>query len=399
MIFNYIAYNDKGEVIKGNISADDEKTALKLIKNQKLILSNIKKQRDALKLNISLLSKVGIRDKIIFTKELAIMSKAGLSIIDALSSIAEEVEKPKFKKAILDIAQSIKGGESLSKSMAKYPDIFPSLYISVIKSGEESGKLDNVLLNLSEQMEKDHELISKVKSAMTYPILILGTLVGVAALILIFVMPQLEKVFLDTGVKLPMMTRALLSTSRLLSHYWWAFSIGLVGLIIFLAKFIKTKIGSQAFDYIKIKSPILGGIFVKIYSARFSRTSFTLISSGVAINEIFDTVGQVVNNSFYAKDLEKISEMIKAGKPFSSSIEQCHRFPHLVSSLLKVGEKSGKIDYVLGTLAEYFEREVDRATSNLSALIEPVIMLILGIGVGLVVISVLMPIYGLVNAI
>jgi type IV pilus assembly protein PilC len=283
--------------------------------------------------------------------------------------------------------------------MAKHPDVFPKLYISVIKSGEESGKLDQVLLNLAEQMEKDYELISKLKSAMTYPAVIFVTLIAVAVLIMIFVMPQLEKVFNDTGVSLPVMTKILLLMSRTLSKYWWAFAIAAAGFVIFMAKFIKTKLGSQIFDLVKIKTPILKGIFVKIYSARFARTSHTLISSGVAINEIFDTVGQVINNSYYAKDLEKISEKIKSGKPLSMSLEQTHRFPHLMSSLVKVGEKSGKIDYVLGTLADYFEREVDRATANLSALIEPVIMLVLGVGVGLVIVSVLMPIYGLVNTI
>ncbi|MFA6422911.1 MAG: type II secretion system F family protein [Patescibacteria group bacterium] len=399
MIFKYIAYDKLGEIKKGIIDATDEKSAAVILKEKKLVVADITEKKETKNgLNLPFFNKVSMRDKIIFTKELAIMIKSGLSVVDALSSIADEFEKPKFKKIIGEIANDIKGGQSFSKSLAKHPDVFPPLYTSIIKSGEESGKLDIVLLNLSEQLDKNYKLTAKVKSAMTYPALIFVTLLVVATLIMIFVMPQLEKVFNDTGVKLPMITRILLGTSRFLVKYWYILLVAVIALSIGFMKFIKTNSGRHYFDLFKIKAPILGGIFQKIYAARFARSAYTLISSGVPINQIFTTVGQVIDNSIYATKLDKTCEEIKAGRPLSAIFEENKLFPHLVPSLLKVGEKSGKTDYVLETLSDYYESEVDIVTSNLSSIIEPVIMIVLGIGVGFVIISVLMPIYGLVGA-
>ena len=398
MEFKYTAYNSSGTVVKGEVSAKDAKGAAKLVKDQDLILVELTEKRSFSLNPLGFLSgKASAKEKVIFTKELAIMIKAGLPLVEALKSLAEGAQKKEFRRIILAIGEDIQGGTSLSASIQKYPNVFPPIYSSVVQSGEKSGKLDNVLFNLSEQMQKDAELVSKVKGALTYPALILFTLLVVGAVILIFVIPQLEKTFNDVGVPLPLVTKILLWSSHFMVNFWWLIIIVLVGFTIFFLNFIRTKIGIRLFDRIKFNIPLFKNLFVKIYTARFARTAYTLISSGVPINEIFKISGQVINNVWYADEMDKVCEEIKAGKPLSGAIDNTHKFPHLVSSLIKVGEQSGKIDYVLETIADYYEKEVDADANKLSTLIEPVVMIVLGFGVGFVVISVLMPIYKLVE--
>ncbi|MCL5407533.1 MAG: type II secretion system F family protein [Patescibacteria group bacterium] len=405
MKFIYNAKSSKGEIQNGNLEAPNETAAAKMLQEQGLFVLNLAKEGEnklTQKGNIKipfLSDRVSLKDKIIFTQQLAMMVKSGLPLIDAFGALKEQTENKYFAGVIADLAENVRGGKTFSGSLLKYPKIFSNFYIAMISSGEKSGKLDEVLGRLAEELEKDYELISKVKAAITYPILIVFALIGIIILMLIFVVPQLKKIFSDIGVELPLITRIILGSSDTMIKYWYLFLIGLIGLAVGLRFYGKTTKGGLVLDSLKIKVPVIGKLFRKIYMARFCRTAGSLVVSGLPILDIIKTTSKVLGNRVYQVALEKTGEDVKNGLTFSSALKKQKIFPAMIYHLVSIGEKSGKLDEILLTMAVFFDREVEATTNSLASLIEPILIIIVGAGVGLVVASVIMPIYSLVNVI
>lgn len=402
MEFSYIAKSEKGEINKGTISAQDENAATANLQKQGLFISQIKeiKQNKFLSGGFSLKSKkITLKEKIIFTKQLAMMTSGGMPLVEALESLQEEAEKEEFKKIIGQVAEDVSGGSALSKAMEKHPKIFPSLYTSVVVSGEKSGKLAEVLERLADQYQKDYDLITKVKSAISYPLVIVIALIGVMILMLLFVIPKLKKIFDETGVELPIFTRILLGTSQALVDYWYLFLIGLIGLFFILRYYFKTKSGQLLWDKFKVKVPIFGQLVRKIYMARLCRTSGTLVAAGLPMMDILATNKEIINNEYYKPSFDKIAKDVESGVTLSAAMRKQKIFPLMIPQMLSVAEKSGKVEEIFFHLADFYDKEVEATTGSLTSLIEPILIIIVGAGVGLAVASVIMPIYNIGSAI
>jgi len=405
MQYTYSAKNQEGQRLTGVIEAGSEVEAAKILKNHQLFVLEIKKEKAGLpgmshSLKIPFLSdRVSLKDKIIFTQQLAMMIKAGLPLVEAFRALEEQTENKYFSKTIAEIASEVKGGRALSETLAKFPKIFNQLYISIVRSGEKSGKLDEVLERLADQLQKDYDLIAKIKAAVTYPIVVIVALVGIVILMLIFVVPQLKSIFQDLGAELPLTTRIVLGASDAIRNYWYIFLVVILGLIFSLRYWARTATGGLIWDNFKLKIPLIGPLTRKIYMTRFTRTMGTLVASGLPMLDIIETVSGVINNRLYQEAFKRISKDIENGVPLSSALDKQKIFPPMIYHLVAIGEKSGKLDFVLLSMANFFDKEVETTTANLATLVEPILIIIIGTGVGFVVASVIMPIYSLVNAI
>lgn len=400
MLFHYQAKTNKGEIKRDYVESNDRSTALATLKERGLFVIHIseKKGENGIE-KIFSRNNIPLRDKIIFTKQLGIMIRSGLSILEALKSLQEESSNKKMQAIILNLISEIEGGSSLSMALANHREIFGDIYISMVRSGEKSGKVDSVLERLNSQLENDYELQRKIKGALSYPIFILVTMVVVVSLVIVLIIPQLKAIFDDAGVSLPLITRIMISTSLLLKKYG-IYTVVLIGVIVYLAhRWRQTNTGRYFFDRLILSIPIFGSLVKKAYMARFSRTFAALTSSGLPLLDVFKSSGQVIGNVLYEAEIKKMSRKVEDGEQLSTVFKKSKMFPSIIGQLSAVGEKSGNIDEVFDSIADFFDKEVDGITSNLSSLLEPVLMVVIGSGIGLVVMSVLQPIYSLVNVI
>lgn len=398
MKFTYEIKTKSGKTQKGEIEALDQFSAMKILRQQGFTVLMIKA-----KMSIPWISKIrfpiGAKDKIIFAEQLAVMVKSGLPLIEALSSLKEQTTNRDLAAIVSELTTEVRGGGSFSQALAKYPKIFPPYFVNVVRSGEKSGNLDQVLRRLADQMTKDYDLISKVRGAMIYPALILVALIGLVVLILVYIIPNLKEIFNEVGADLPLLTRMVIGLADFTKKFIILILILLIGLTIFLKRMMRNSQYRFYFDKFKLKIPIFGRLYKNIYMARFSRNAGTLVAAGLPILEIFKTISTLIGNEVYRHSLEDIAKQVEGGLQISAAIKQYPIFPPMVGNLLNVGERSGSMEQVLFTLADFFDREVDNITRNLTTILEPAMMLIMGAGVALIIASVIMPIYNLVNVV
>lgn len=398
----YKARDPAGIIKTGQISADNETNAAELLAEHKLILTrlSVKSERSIdLAQLLNVLNRVKAKDRVIFTRQLGTMIKSGLPIVQALHVLSEQTSNQKFQLIIRTMASSIEGGSSFSSALAKYPKVFDRVYVNLVRAGEASGKLDETLDRLATQQEKSYRLAGKVQSALLYPGFVFIALIGATVLMLIVVIPPLKAIFGESGAELPLATKALIAMSDALLKFWYLFIVAAVGVVFGARWYLGTKQGHAGWDRVKLKMPIFGGLFQKIYIARMTRTLATLVGSGVPILEALEIVADSVGNSVYAKALREAAKQVEAGTPLSQPLKANPAFPPLVPQMVSVGEQTGKMDQVLTKLADFYEEEVDTITRNLSTLMEPIIMVVMGIAVGGLLIAILMPIYSLGNVI
>lgn len=389
-----------GALQKGQIEAESAATARERLRSEGFLILEITQVKGGLGgsgLALFKRRKVPLKEKIIFTRQLSVMIKAGLPLVKALQALAKQTENTYFKELIGTMVTQVQGGETLSKAMARSPKIFSEVYIAVVKAGEQTGQLAEVLMNLAEQQEKEADLIGKVKGAMIYPIVILITMVGVGFLIVFFVLPSLNTIFADSGQKLPFLTRMLLGTSDFLRKYLLLLVPVILGLLYVLRLWFKTKSGQSIYDTIKIKVPVFGGLTKKLYMARFSRTLAMLTKASLPIIQSIQIVKKTINNTHYSVAFVRIEQAVESGKSLSLAIDKEPLFPPMVSQLTSLGEETGNLENVLLEVAEFYDKEVDTISRNLSTLLEPLLLIVMGIGVGFIVAAVLGPIYGLVQ--
>ena len=400
MNFNFKAKDKTGKIQEGKIEAQNEKQALDSLQKQEVFVLSLVPEGKGSIGGFSFKKKVSLKDKIIFTKQLAMMVKGGLPLVEALQALQEQTENLVFQKAIGAITSDVQGGLALSKALEKHPKVFSNLYVAVTASGERSGKLDEVLERLADQLQKDYDLISKVKTAVSYPIVIVTALVGVMIIMLVFVVPQLKSIFSEMGVALPLPTRILLGTSSAIITYWYIVIILIVGIYFSIRAWSKTVKGGMQIDEFKIKMPIFGPLVKKIYMASFTRTTGTLVAAGLPMLEILKTVKAVVSNRYYAPVFDQISQDVESGIPLSNALRKHPKyFQVMIPQMISVGEKSGKVDEILFHLATFYDKEVEASTSSLTAMIEPILIILIGGAIGVAIASIIMPIYSLVNVI
>ena len=394
----YKARDAAGQIKTGEIAAENESNAAELLAQHKLILTRLSVKEDKpidIDQLVNLLNPVRAKDRVIFTRQLGTMIKSGLPIVQALHVLSEQTSNPKFKQLITEMAGSIEGGSSFSSALAKYPKVFDKVYVNLIKAGEASGKLDETLDRLATQQEKSYRLAGKIKGAMLYPAFVFVALIAATIIMLIVVIPPLKTIFEDAGAQLPVPTRVLIWLSDALLAYWYLFILGTAIFVAIVRWYLRTLGGKSVLDQFKLKAPIFGGLFQKIYISRMTRTLAALFGSGVSILEALEITADSVGNQVYAKALRNAAKQVEAGTALSEPIKANPIFPPLVPQMISVGEQTGKMDQVLNKLADFYEEEVDTLTKNISTLMEPIIMVVMGIGVGGLLIAILMPIYSL----
>lgn len=399
MHFNYKARDKEGRVVTGEVEASDETGAVSSLREKGLYISTITASNSKKGILPQIFNKVAVKDKIIFSQQLGIMIKSGLSVIEALEALKGDTSNKNFSKVINDVISDVKGGSPLSAAFEKHPEIFDPVYTSTIASGEKSGRLDDVLASLTVQLEKDYALSSRLRGAMVYPIFVVVIMIVMVFIILIFIIPQLKLVFEDSGATLPLVTRSVIALSEFVKKWVIYIIIGIVALIFAIRTFGRTTSGRHLLDLVKIKLPVFGNLNVKTYMARFARTFSGLNKSGLPLLEIFRTSKFVINNVIYQDEIDKMIKKVEVGEPVSKVLKDCKYFPSMVGNLVSVGEKSGSLDVVFDTIANFFDKEVENITNNLTALLEPVLMVVMAVGVVFIILAVLQPIYGLMNVI
>lgn len=345
-------------------------------------------------------SSIPLTDKVFFTDNLRVMIHAGFSISEALATLSLQAESKKVQAIIASLKTDVEEGRLLSDGMLKFPKAFPMIYVSMVRVGEISGTLEESLLELTSQMKKEYKLVSKVRGAMTYPIVILIAMLGITTGLLVFVIPKLLDVFKEFGdVQLPLPTRILIFVSDFVSAHGLLLAAALVALAVAFVAAIRTKGGKHIFDAAVLRAPILGPISHKINLARFSRTFASLLKTDIPVVQSLDITSHVVANSHYHEALRTAAERIKKGSTIADSLSTYTAlFPPLVIQMIYVGERSGQVDALLADIADFYEQQVDQVLDNLSSIIEPVLILILGTMVGGIALSVMLPLYALTQS-
>jgi type IV pilus assembly protein PilC len=400
LTYRYVARDPAtGEKVKSTLQADSEQSAAKLIQQRGLAPVEITLDETSSGLG-KIFKRIRAKDKILFSRQLSTLINAGLPLVQSLRTVANQTQSKPLKVVVNQVIGDVESGATLSGSLGRHPEAFDRIYISLIAAGEASGTLDAALERLANQQEKDAEILSKVRGAMIYPLIVLIVMFGVMGFMIVEVLPQVKTLYasLPGGVSgLPMVTRVLLGLSDAIIKYWWAALIAIGLMVFFLSRWLKTVSGRNVADRIKMRAWPAGPLFMKLYMARFARTSTTLVASGVPLIQVLEITAEAINNVHIEKSIHNAIEKVKGGKSLSDSIQGDPNFLTLVPDMLKIGEQSGAIEQMLARVADYFEKEVDTQIKTVSTIIEPVLMVLLGVFAFIIVAAVLLPIYGLAN--
>ena len=388
---------ETGQQVKAEVQAESISAASKLLISQGLFPITIVDKDDANILSKFIKPRITAKDRIIFSRQLATLINAGLPLTQSLRTVKDQVPNKAFKVVVDGIVASVEGGKSLSDSFAIYPKIFDNTYISLVQAGEATGTLDKALDRLANQQEKDAAIVSKIRGALIYPGVILLVIIVVLIFMITTVLPQIASFYKEQGQTLPIATRLLNYLALFLVNDWWL-AIAIAGGVGFaLFRFLKTERGISMMDDFKMKVPGFGIIFRKIYMARFSRTLGTMLSSGIPMLQGLEIVRSGIGNVHVADTIAASIEQVKGGKALSSTLLDQPTFLPLVPQMILIGEQSGAMDQMLERIATYYEEEVDTSIKNISTLIEPVLMVFMGVAIGGVIAAILLPIYSLVG--
>ena len=398
-IFKYKAINSEGQRIEGSLSADSESQIREMLLSNQYYPLSIEKENSKSKKSFSFNSKVKLKDIAVFCRQFYVMLDSGLSIGKALNILIEQCEKPKLREALIGVNGELKRGETLASSMRKRKDVFPNLLTSMIDAGERSGNLDIILKRMAEYYEKETKIRGKIKSAMIYPI-VLGVVAIIAiTFILTFVMPTFVQMFEENNVDLPMSTKMVLGTSKMLGKYGIIIFLILVTAIILLGKYLKSEEGQYKLSSINLKIPVIKKLTQKIIVSRFTRTMGIVSSSGMSLVTSIEIVASVVGNKIAEKELLKVKEKVLKGEGLGDSIMNIKIFPPMLASMVKIGEEAGSLDSILDKTADFYDDELEREIKTATALIEPSMIVLMGIIIGFLLISILTPMFKMYNSI
>lgn len=387
------------KIVKATVQADSETAAAKLLMAQGFVPLDIRESNEDNGFFARLSGRITAKDKIVFTRQLATLIGAGLPLSQSLHTVLEQTENKKLQEVIGEIVASVEGGKSLTDSFGKFPEVFNKVFLALISAGEASGTLDESLKRVAAQQEKDAATASRIKGALTYPIIVLVVIFGVMVFMLLTVVPQVEKLYHDLGKSLPFLTQMMVSSANFVIHFWWIMLIVVVAVVYFLLQYLKTPNGVKFKDTMKLNVPIFGPMYRKLYMARFTRTGQTLLATGVAMLDMLRISSEAVNNTVIAKSIDRAAEKVKGGKALSTALQPEEYILTMVPQMIKIGEQSGKIDEMMGKTAQVYEDELDEQIKSISTAIEPILMVVLAAFAGGMVGAILLPIYSLVNGI
>jgi type IV pilus assembly protein PilC len=395
-IYQYTATNTQGRKTKGLLNAFNRRAADERLTELGMTNVSLKDKTDTLELKITtFLNPVKTRDLVLFSRQFSVMISANLALVQALRIAAEQTDNVSLKMNISELAYEVDSGSSLSSAMAKRPKIFSAFYTNVVRSGETSGRLDEVLNYLADEMEKDYDMTAKISGAMIYPAFVLVGLTVVGVLMMVVVVPQLTAILNDSGGTLPISTRIVMAVSTFLIHFWWLLLVIAIAAVIIFRVAISTPGGRRLFDLIVLKLPVFGNLFQLIYMVRFTRSMNTLIVGGVTISKSLDVVADVVGNTVYRDLIKRSRKSVEEGGSIAKVFMASDAVPKMVPQMIVVGEKTGKLDLVFSKISDFYGREIQNIMANLVTLLEPSIMVIMGVAVGIMVAAVIMPMYNL----
>lgn len=401
MKYNYIARTQKGEVQTGTIEAHDQASALETLQENNLVVIRLRSSEKSplLGKRIKFLERVKRKETFIFLRELSILISADVPLVQSLKTLSQQTDNPYFKDVLFEVASRVEGGTAFSKALSEHPKVFSNFGINLIKSAEVSGRLQESLLYLADYSEKEYYLISKVKGAMIYPIFILVTFIIIGVIMMITVVPQMKDILEEAGQELPLLTRVILGFSDFVRVWGWLILLLLVGLGFGVFRFVKTKKGKRIWDKVVLRLPLFGKILQQTYLSQFAESLSALIQGGVPIIQALTVSSGIIGNEIYKEIILQAKDKVREGKNISPVLEGYKEFPPLFSQMIKTGEKTGKLDSILGKLATFYNKEVDNIVNNLTRLIEPLLILFLAGAVAVLVIAILLPMYNMVGSI
>ncbi len=397
--YNYIARDQNAEVVKAEVQAESETAAARLLQEQQLLPVSITLQEESglEQLMAKFTKRIKTKDKILFTRQLSTLISAGMPLVQSLKAVVNQIQNKALQEVVQDVITQVQGGKPFSEALSGYPKVFNNTYVNLVAAGETSGTLDEALERLANQQEKDAAIISKVRGAMIYPAIVLVVIVAVMIFLLVSVIPEVEALYKDLGEELPFLTKILVAVASFITNYWYL-TIIFIGLGVYaLIRYLRTTHGRRVRDKVLMRIPLFGPIFMKLYMARFSRTSSTLLETGVQMLESLDITARAINNVYVADSIDEASKKVKNGKALSTSLEGDPNFLPLVPQMIRIGEDSGSIATMLGKIATYYEDELDQQVKNISTVIEPALMIVMGVLAGVIIAAILLPIYGLVG--
>lgn len=395
----YRAVDPEGKAITGLIDAKDVREVAYYLRSHNMVPIKITPTMKGIAMPIPFFKKPKLKDRIFFTNQLASMLTSGLTLMQALAIIKNQFQNPVMQDVVSDIITGVEGGKVFSSTLVKYPDLFPPIYVALIRTAETTGLLDKVLLRLSESLEKQDKLQRTIKGALLYPMIVIIIMIVVFIIMMIFVVPQLKSLYESLNVPLPLSTTIVLGISDAIIKFWYLFLIVLFGIVYLYRKAYVSISGRRVLDTYILKIPVFGNLIKQTMLAEFTRTLGLLVGAGSLVVDSLVKSSEVVGNVIYKDAIVLISKRVEKGITMGDAMGASPLFPPMVVELVRIGEQTGKLDESLLRSSEYFEREVDQTVKNLTTLLEPIIIVILAIGVGFLIFSIITPIYGLISSI
>jgi type IV pilus assembly protein PilC len=386
-----------GELLSGEYATESKDELVSYLRKRKIIITSVREKSGQIKINLPGSSRVSVKDIGVFTRQFATMINAGLPMVQCLDILSQQTEKAPLREAVAKVMSDVEGGSTLAEGLGRHPKIFSNLFVNMVEAGEAGGILDVILMRLATFLEKLDALQRKVKSALTYPSVVGIVALGATAFMLIFIIPTFAKMFTDFGGDLPLPTKIVIGISDFLRNYWWAMAAGIVGLIVGLQRYYKTDSGRLNIDRFLLKIPVLGMVIRKGAVARFTRTLGTLISSGVPILSGLEITARTSGNRVVELAVMSTRESISQGNTIAEPLKSCGVFPPMVTQMISVGEQTGALDEMLDKIANFYDDEVDTAVDSLTAIIEPVMIVVMGTLVGGMLIAMYLPMFKLVT--
>jgi len=401
MLFTYHALDPDGHEREGTVEALSMDVAISTLQRRGLIVSSIEPamQKSALSMEISIFKHVSNKEVVILSRQIATLFEAQVSALRIFRLLASEVDNKYLAEILTQVADDLQGGSPISKAMGRHPKVFSNFYVNMVRSGEESGKLSETFGYLADYLDRTYEVMSKAQNALIYPAFVIGVFFIVMILMLTIVIPKISAILEDSDQEIPVYTRIVIGASNFLVHYGIFFLIALVIGAVFVFRYLRTETGKLFFDSFKLDIPYIGDLYQKLYLSRISDNFATMLVSGVPVVEAVEITGSVVGSSTYERILAETGEAVKGGSTISDAFAKHTEIPGIMTAMIKVGEETGELGSILSTLAKFYQREVTTAVDTLVDLIEPLMIVLLGLGVGTLLASVLIPIYNLAGAI
>lgn len=402
MLFSYKAIDQSGTPREGTVEAQNTESAVETVQGRGynvIAVAPLDEKKSMFELEITWFERVSNKEVVILSRQIATLFEAQVSALRVFRLLAVEAENPKLQKVLTEVSDELQGGSSISRALANHPDIFTSFYVSMVKSGEESGTLEKTFMYLADYLDRMYQVVSKAKNALIYPAFVIGIFVCVMLLMLTMVIPRISQILIDSGQELPIYTRIVIGLSDFFTDY-----IGLIGIFlaiggVVLWQFKKTEVGSRAIDEFKLAIPFIGNLYEKLFLTRICDNLSTMLTSGISMVQALEVTADVVDNEVYKEIIDNTLIDVKGGRSFADAISEYPEIPGILAQMSRVGEETGKLGDILSTLSTFYQREVNNTVDTLIGLIEPAMIVMLGLGVGVLLASVLMPIYNLTGSI